>query len=87
MDTIEFGDKVKDIVTEFEGIAIGINIWMTGCKQIAVQPSVIKDDGSLSSATWFDESRLEIVAKKYKTFQNQNTISMVNRNGGPQMSY
>lgn len=62
--SIDFGDKVQDIVTGFEGVVIGKNAWMTGCEQCAVQPCVIKD-GKLSDATWFDHTRLKVIKKGF----------------------
>lgn len=80
MSRIDFGDKVKDIVTGFEGIAVGRSLWMTGYEQIAVQPGFIKD-GKLSDATWFESTRLEVVEK--------NAVKQPRRteDGGPRQTH
>lgn len=60
---IELGDKVRDSVSGFEGIAIGRTTWLQGCDRITVQPKVDKD-GKPQDAHTFDEPQLIIVAKK-----------------------
>lgn len=60
MDKITLGDKVKDTVTGFTGIAIGKTRWLHGCNRIIVQPEVDKD-GKMVEYASFDEPQLEIV--------------------------
>lgn len=59
---IELGDKVKDKITKFTGIAIGEIRWLYGCKRWVVQPEVDKD-GKHPQNHIFDEQALEIVEK------------------------
>jgi hypothetical protein len=54
------GKKVKDKITGFEGIATSKHIYITGCNQYGVQPSIDKD-GKIPDPKWFDEGRLEII--------------------------
>lgn len=64
---IKLGDKVKDKVTGFKGIAIGVTTWLHGCKRIAVQPQELKD-GKPIDALSFDEPQLEMIeSEKIKT--------------------
>lgn len=68
MDKIQlhqFGSKAKDKVTGFSGIITGRSIWMYGCDQYCITPSVDKE-GKLMEGKWFDEGRLEIIGKGIK---------------------
>ena len=55
---IELGEKVKDDITGFEGIAVARCYYISGCIRIGVQGQV-KQDGSVPDPEWFDEDRLE----------------------------
>lgn len=59
--TRQLGDKMKDVVTGFEGIATGYVRYLTGCHQFLLAPKV-KKDGNFMESQWFDESRLTVVA-------------------------
>jgi len=63
---VELGDKVKDSVTGFTGVAIGRTQWLYGCDRIIVQPPVGKD-GKLGETGQFDEPSLVVIAKKKVT--------------------
>ena len=51
------GDKVKDIITDVEGIVTGNVDYITGCKQCLISP---KDN----DASWYDQDRLKLIKKK-----------------------
>lgn len=57
---IQLGQRLKDKVTGFEGIASGKAEYLTGCTQWSLQPKV-KEDGSFIEGRWFDEGRLVIL--------------------------
>lgn len=57
---IELGDKVKDTVTGFTGIAVARTTWLYGCDRILVQPLVDKD-GKIPEDRAFDEMGLSII--------------------------
>ena len=57
---IELGQKVKDIVSEFTGIAVARTEWLNGCARIAIAPKVNKD-GSLPDTREFDEPQIRVV--------------------------
>lgn len=57
---IKLGDKVKDNVSGFTGIAIGRTSWLHGCDRITIQPPVDKDGKHMDAAT-FDEQQVELV--------------------------
>ena len=54
---IKLGDKVKDSITGFEGIAVSRTEYLFGCVRIGVEAKKRKDDGEAIEA-WFDEQRL-----------------------------
>lgn len=57
---IEHGQKVRDLITGFEGIVTGHADYITGCHQYLVQPTVASD-GSAREGKWYDEDRLRII--------------------------
>lgn len=59
---INLGDKVKDTVTNYTGIVVGISYYLQGCRQIGVKSQELKD-GKPMNAIWFDEPQLKIVKK------------------------
>ena len=75
---VELGKRYRDKVSGFEGVAVGVSSWLTGCNTVGLQPGTDKD-GKLPSLTWLDEIRLELVegepAKEIETKGNP---------GGPQ---
>lgn len=74
---VNLGNKVRDTITGFTGIAISRTIFLQGCDRIAVQPPVGKD-GTLPEYQHFDEPQLEILEKeKIKKESPKST------NGGP----
>ena len=60
---ITLGDKVKDSVSGFTGIAVGRTEWLQGCARITIQPAVGKD-GKLPDSATFDEPQLIVLTKK-----------------------
>jgi len=54
------GKKLRDVVTGYEGIAIGHVEYLTGCNQVLLVPPVDKD-GKRHDGEWFDVDRLEVV--------------------------
>ena len=57
---VELGDKVKDTVTGYQGIAIGATTWLHGCRRITVQSQELKDGKPVEAVT-FDEPQLTVV--------------------------
>jgi len=60
---IALGDKVRDMMTGFEGIATGTTTFLHGCKRIAIQSAKLHD-GKPIDLQWFDEPQVELVEKK-----------------------
>jgi hypothetical protein len=59
--TVELGQRVKDTITGFEGIAIARTEWLYGCVRVTVQPQSMHDGKPIDSST-FDEPQLVGVA-------------------------
>ena len=59
-NNLMIGKEVKDIITGFEGIAIGCTLWLTGCVSVGIQPKADKD-GKKTEVEWFDENRIDVV--------------------------
>lgn len=59
--TVQLGDRVRDRITGFEGIVIGITEWLYQCRRPIVQPSGLTTDGKLRDTSSFDEDQLEII--------------------------
>ena len=57
---IVLGQKVRDKVSGFEGIATGRAVYINGCVRICIEPPVDKD-GKYQEHTWLDESQLEVI--------------------------
>ncbi len=58
MEKIKLGNKVKDKVTGFEGIAISKCIYLNGCIQYAIKPPV-DEKGDMRKEVWIDEQQLQ----------------------------
>lgn len=63
MSTFEYelGDKLKDRVSEVEGIVIGRIEYLNGCTQYAIKPKKTKD-GKVLDAEWIDSQQVEKVS-------------------------
>lgn len=58
---VNLGDKVKDTVTGFEGVAVARHSYLFGCNRISVQPPV-NGEGKVPDTSTFDEPQLEVLA-------------------------
>jgi hypothetical protein len=58
------GLKVKDKVSDFEGVVISISFDLYGCIQADVRPMGLGKDGKLVVGHWLDVNRLKVVNKK-----------------------
>ncbi|KKM21381.1 hypothetical protein LCGC14_1635920 [marine sediment metagenome] len=80
--TIELGQKVKDTVTGFTGIATATTTYLHGCRRIAVQPKVDKD-GNIPECQVFDEPQLECLGKKPKVKSGERDTGGPHSGGMP----
>lgn len=60
---VSLGDRAKDVITGFVGLVTGRCEYLTGCAQFLLQPPV-KENGDKPDAHWFDETRIEIMARQ-----------------------
>jgi hypothetical protein len=60
---IEIGDKVKEIVTGYEGIVLAHAIWAYNGDTFGIQKSTLTASGMAEDAQWFDEVRLDVRVK------------------------
>ena len=60
---IKQGDRVRDTITGFEGIAICITKHLTGCDTIGVKPTKLHDNKPIDEI-YFDVMRLEKVEER-----------------------
>lgn len=65
---IELGDKVKDKISGFEGIAVGRTKWIHGCDRINVAQMGLGKDGEPGKTYSFDEAQLNITQKQAYAF-------------------
>lgn len=63
----QLGDRVKDPVSGFKGIATCITTWLHGCVRIGVQPEEITKEGKVAESVYFDQSQLIVVKKAVHT--------------------
>ena len=61
MNKINLGDKVRDTVTGFTGIAIARTTWLHGCNRVVVQPIGVDKSGKIFENQSFDEPQLEVL--------------------------
>jgi hypothetical protein len=69
---IKLGQKYKDKITGFEGIATGFVKYISGCNQALLAPQV-GSDGALRESQWFDEQRLDATGSDVITLENGET--------------
>lgn len=58
---IRLGQKVRDVVTGFTGIADCRMEWMNGCVRFSVQPPVKKGSAFVPESKSFDQEQLEVL--------------------------
>ena len=63
MTKIQLGQKVRDTITGYTGVAVARTEWMYGCVRITVQSQELKD-GLPTEGYAVDEPQLELVEDK-----------------------
>jgi len=56
----KLGDRVKDRISGFVGIAVGRSEYLYGCVRLSVASTEMKD-GKPIETQWFDEDQCEVV--------------------------
>lgn len=62
MPADQLGNTYKDKITGFVGVCVAHVEYLTGCNQSLLTPKV-KSDGTMMEPVWFDDDRVELVAK------------------------
>jgi hypothetical protein len=57
---MKLGQRIKDKVSGFTGIAVSRTEFLNGCVRISIQPPLDKE-GKLPDEKWFDIQQLEII--------------------------
>lgn len=79
---INLGDRVKDSVTGFAGIAVARTTWLNGCDRIAVQPEKLDKNGHPKEDRIFDEMQLQLIKAGVVKGTNMVPTAEV-KTGGP----
>jgi len=58
------GHKVKDKVSDYEGVVISMSFDLYGCIQADVRPTSLDKDGKFIQGSWLDVNRLEVLTKR-----------------------
>lgn len=81
-NVVGLGDRVRDRINGYTGIATGRAEFLFGCRQVMVAPETIPADGKHPESSWVDEDRLEVVAPS--AFVQPDTAA--GAGGGPSTS-
>jgi len=71
MSKVELGDKVKDQISGFTGIVVGITKYITGCDRATIDPGC-KKDGEMMCAEDIDVMTLKVTKKKAVVVNDEN---------------
>lgn len=61
---IELGQKVRDKVTQLEGIAVCRCKYLYGCDHIGIQPEHNYETGTIPPVAWIDVPQIEVIDTK-----------------------
>lgn len=80
---IKLGDRVRDRITGFEGIVIGITEWLYQCRRPIVQATSLNNDGKPTGSESFDEDQLEIIESGAFSPKAVEPVEAPEKTGGP----
>jgi len=78
---IELGQKVRDIVTGLEGIAVSRIEYLNGCIQYGIETES-EDGNKLNKTEYLDEGRLKVIDSSIVTEQLEEKEEEEVDNGG-----
>ena len=58
---VGLGDRVRDRISGFRGIATCRSTFLYGCIRISITPEETDKDGKVNQAEWFDEPQVEVL--------------------------
>ena len=79
----KLGDVVRDIITGYTGIIVGVTFYLTGCTHYGILNQELDKDGNIRDWVWLDGSKLELVEIKEST---KATINITGHSGGPSVN-
>jgi len=72
-EIMDLGDKVRDKITGFTGIATAVTLYLHKCPLVEVTAKELSDGDGKLIVLWFDEPQLEIVNRKeYKSIYDDD---------------
>jgi hypothetical protein len=71
-EMLDLGDKVRDKITGFTGIATAVTLYLHRCPLVEVTAKELLD-GKLITI-WFDEFQLEILTKQEYKYDDEEEI-------------
>lgn len=63
--TVQLGDLAQDTLSGFEGVVVGVTLWLHACRQIGLKPEGLDNDGKPRAIEWFDEPQIEVKVPEY----------------------
>jgi len=66
---VKLGDKARDTVSGFIGVAVSEHNYLNGCRRVSLQPP-IDNKGKLTGIETFDDPQLEIVKEEVAKCNN-----------------
>jgi hypothetical protein len=61
MNEVKLGDKVRDSVTKFEGVALAKMDALFEATQFRIHRETLKSDGDIQGGIWIEAGRLEVL--------------------------
>lgn len=78
---VELGDKARDQVSGFEGVAIARHMFLNGYDSISIQPALKKKNTPLPDVKSFDAPQLKVTKREY--IQYETSVEERREVGGP----
>lgn len=75
---VNLRDIVRDTITGYQGVVIGLTTWLNGCVRVTVQAQELKDGKPVESYC-IDEPQLEIITK----YEAPASAPVLAKTGGP----
>jgi hypothetical protein len=79
MQNVSLGAKYKDLVTGFEGVAVGHLRYLNGCEQVCIKAGV-GTDGKMPEPEWIDVGQVELIGEGVSHLGRASRLG----GGGPQ---
>lgn len=85
---IQLGQRVRDRITGFQGIAESRHEYLNGCVRYGIQPEGLDKDDKMKEVKVIDEPQLEVVRNQIRNFVGINDplqapATSTFRTGGP----